>query len=215
MIAGGHGQIAMHLIAQLAESGDQPVGLIRNPGHATDIAALGGSSMVVDLEQVTSEALAELIAGADAVIFAAGAGAGSGVERKLTVDLAAAVLLIEAARRAGIDRYVMVSAINADAYDPDSEDVFQVYLRAKSEADRALRDSALDWTIVRPGGLTNGDAIGLVRIAAKVPRGKIPRIDVASVLCECLRAPSSIGAQFELVSGDTPIAKAIADFAAS
>ena len=107
----------------------------------------------------------------------------------------------------------MVSAINADAYDPKSEDVFQVYLRAKSEADRALRESGLDWTIVRPGGLTNDDATGLVRIANKVPRGNIPRVDVASVLLECLREPTSIGAQFELVSGDTPIAKGIADFA--
>jgi nucleoside-diphosphate-sugar epimerase len=209
MIAGGHGQIAMHLAAQLADAGDQPVGLIRNPDHATDIAALGGSSVVVDLEQVTSEGLAEIIAGADAVVFAAGAGPGSGAERKLTVDLGGAVLLVEAAQRASVDRYVMVSAINADAYDPSSEDVFQVYLRAKSEADLALRESDLDWTIVRPGGLTNGDATGRVRIADKVPRGNIPRIDVASVLRECLREPGSIGAQFELVSGDTPIPDAI------
>ena len=213
MIAGGHGRIAMHLTAQLAGNGHQPVGLIRNPDHATDIAALGGSSVVVDLEQVTSEGLAEFIGGADAVVFAAGAGPGSGAERKLTVDLGGAVLLIDAAKKAGIDRYVMVSAINADAYDPSSEDVFQVYLRAKSEADRALRESGLDWTIVRPGGLTDGDATGLVRVADEVPRGNIPRVDVASVICECLREPSSIGAQFELVSGDTPIAKAVADFA--
>jgi nucleoside-diphosphate-sugar epimerase len=209
MIAGGHGQIAMHLTAQLAESGDRPVGLIRNPDHATDIAAIGGSSVVVDLEQVTSEVLAEQIAGADAVVFAAGAGPGSGAARKLTVDLGGAVKLIGAARSSGVRRYVMVSAINADAFDPDSDDVYQVYLRAKSEADRALRESGLDWTIVRPGRLTDDEAIGLVRIAASVPRGNIPRVDVASVVRECLRGPRTIGAQFELVSGDTPIPQAI------
>jgi uncharacterized protein YbjT (DUF2867 family) len=211
MIAGGHGQIAMHLTAQLAEDGNQPVGLIRNPNQATDIAAIGGSSVVVDLEQVTPEALAGQIAGADAVVFAAGAGPGSGAARKLSVDLGAAVKLIEAARQAGVRRYVMVSAISADKFDPHSEDVFQVYLRAKSEADRALRESGLDWTIVRPGRLTDDDAIGRVRIAASVPRGNIPRVDVASVIRECLREPRTIGAQFELVSGKTEITQAIAN----
>ena len=213
MIAGGHGRVAMHLTAQLAESGDQAVGLIRNPDHATDIAALGGSSVVVDLEHVTPEELAGLIGGADAVVFAAGAGPGSGAARKLTVDLGAAVLLIDAAGLAGISRYVMVSAISADAYDPDSNDVFQIYLRAKSEADKALRDSGLEWTIIRPGGLTDDEATGRVRIASTVPRGNIPRTDVASVVRECLREPRSIGAQFELVSGETPIAQAISDLA--
>lgn len=210
MIAGGHGRVAMHLIAQLAESGNQAVGLIRNPDHATDIAALGGSSVVVDLEHVTARGLADLVEGTDAVVFAAGAGPGSGAARKRTVDLGAAVRLIEAAQLAGIARYVMVSAINADAFDPDSDDVFQIYLRAKSEADRALRESGLDWTIVRPGGLTDGDATGRIRIGPKVPRGSIPRMDVATVLRECLREPGSVGAQFELVSGDTPIPDAIA-----
>lgn len=202
--------MAMHLIAKLAESGDQAVGLIRNPDHSPDIAALGGSSVEVDLEHVTSEELAGLIGGADAVVFAAGAGPGSGAARKLTVDLGAAVRLIEAARSAGIARYVMVSAIKADAFDPDSDDVFQIYLRAKSEADRALRDSGLEWTIVRPGGLTNDEPTGRVQIATTVPRGNIPRVDVAVVVRECLRESRSIGAQFEVVSGDTPIAEAIA-----
>lgn len=208
-IAGGHGKIALHLTKRLAEGGDQPVGLIRNPDHESDIAALGGTAVVVDLEETTPEALAGVIEGADAVVFAAGAGPGSGAARKLTVDLGGAVLLAEAARLATVDRYVMVSAINADAYDPRSEDVMQVYLRAKSEADRAVRESDLEWTIVRPGGLTNDDGTGLVHAAPKVSRGNIPRADVASVLHECLRQPSTIGAQFELVSGETPIAEAL------
>ncbi|HYH90634.1 MAG TPA: SDR family oxidoreductase [Solirubrobacteraceae bacterium] len=207
LIAGGHGKIARLLIRILAADGHTARGLIRNPDHAADLAADGGVPVLCDLEREDPSPHA---AGADAIVFAAGAGPGSGAARKLSVDLGAAVLLIEAAQRAGIDRYVMVSAISADAYDPNSEDVFQVYLRAKSEADHALRESGLDWTIVRPGGLTNGDATGLVRIAAKVPRGQIPRTDVASVLRECLREPRSIGAQFELVSGDTPIPDAVA-----
>jgi uncharacterized protein YbjT (DUF2867 family) len=215
VIAGGHGKVALHLIAELAQAGDAPVGLIRNPDHEADLATHGATAIVFDLEQEGADALAEHLAGADAVVFAAGAGPGSGAERKLTVDLGGAVRLIEAAQQAGVRRYVMVSAIGADRYDPDSDDVYQVYLRAKSEADRALRESGLDWTVVRPGGLTDGPATGLVRIAEETPRGEIPRRDVASVIVECLRRPATIGAQFTLIGGDTPIAEALAAFAAA
>ena len=120
--------------------------------------------------------------------------------------------MIEAAQSSGVRRYVMVSAISADSFDPNSEDVYQVYLRAKSEADRVLRESGLDWTIVRPGRLTDDEALGRIRIAESVPRGNVPRVDVASVVRECLRDPRTIGAQFELVSGDTEITEAIAGF---
>ncbi len=213
VIAGGHGQVALHLTAQLVRRGDQPVGLIRNPAHAADIESIGGAAVVADLETLTPEALADHLAGADAVVFAAGAGPGSGAARKLTVDLGGAVRLIEASRRAGLRRYVMVSAANADEYDPASEDVMQVYLRAKSEADRALRESDLDWTIVRPGRLTDDEATGRVRVARETGLARIPRADVAGVLAECLREPRTVGAQFAVVSGEVPIATAISDFA--
>ena len=210
VIAGGHGQIALHLTAELAQRGDEAVGLIRNPAHEADIAARGGTAAVFDLEHDGADALADVIAGADAVVFAAGAGPGSGAARKLTVDLGGATSLVDACHRAGVRRYVMVSAISADRHDPASEDVYQVYLRAKSEADRALRESGLDWTVVRPGGLTNDQPTGLVHIAPETGRGQIPRADVAAVLAECLRKPATIGSQFEVIGGDVPVAAAVA-----
>jgi nucleoside-diphosphate-sugar epimerase len=214
VIAGGHGQVALHLTEQLAQRGDEAVGLIRNPDHEADVVERGGTATVFDLERHGADALADVIAGADAVVFAAGAGPGSGAARKLTVDLGGAVQLIDACHRAAVRRYVMVSAIAADRHDPRSEDVYQVYLRAKSEADRALRESGLDWTVVRPGGLTNDDATGRVLIAAETGRAQIPRADVAAVLAECLRQPATIGSQFEVVGGETAIATAVAEFAA-
>ena len=209
VIAGGHGKVALHLTELLAQSGDDPVGLIRNPDHAADIEARGGSAVVADLEREDADAVAGHLEGADAVVFAAGAGPGSGAARKLTVDRDGAVLLIEAARRAGVGRYVMISAIRADDHDPDSEDVFQIYLRAKSEADRALRESDLDWTVVRPGGLTDDAPTGRVHVAARAEHAQIPRADVAAVVAECLRQPATIGAQFDVVSGEIPIAEAL------
>lgn len=211
VIAGGHGKVARHLIPELAARGDDPVGLIRNPAHAADLAALGGNSIVIDLERATLAELAEQILGADAVVFAAGAGPGSGAARKLTVDLDGAVLLMEAAQLSGIRRYVMVSAAHTDDFDPESDDVMQIYLRAKSTADRVLRDSGLDWTIVRPGALTNDAPTGRVSVGRDVGSGAIPRADVARVLAECLRQPHTIGAQFEVISGDAPISRAMAD----
>jgi uncharacterized protein YbjT (DUF2867 family) len=209
-IAGGHGQIALQLTELLAKDGDEVIGLVRNPDHEADVAARGGKAAVVDLEQAPPVVVAEAIAGADAVVFAAGAGPGSGAARKLTVDRDAAVTLIEACERAQVRRYVMVSSIGADAYDPDSDDVFQVYLRAKSEADAALRTSGLDWTVVRPGPLTDDEPTGHVHIAEDISRAAVPRADVAAVLAACLHEPRSIGQQFELASGDVPIPAAVA-----
>jgi uncharacterized protein YbjT (DUF2867 family) len=208
VIAGGHGKIARLLIARLAAAGDDGVALIRNPDHAEDIRADGGTPVAYDLEAEDADALAAHLNGADAVVFAAGAGPGSGAERKLTVDLGGALKLIEAAQRAGVERYVMVSAIGADRHDPDSDDVFQVYLRAKSEADRALRESGLAWTVIRPGGLTDSPPTG--RVQTDAGRADIPRADVAAVVEACLRDPRTIGRQFDVVSGDLAIADAVA-----
>lgn len=209
VIAGGHGQVGLHLIAQLADRGDQPVGLIRNPEHEADIAARGGTGLVVDLENTTAESLGGHLSGADAVVFAAGAGAGSGAQRKRTVDLGAALTLIDACRQADVPRYVMISAAHADEFEPESDDVFQVYLRAKSEADRALRESDLEWTIVRPGRLTNEPATGRVELARDGGDGAIPRADVAALVVVCLHHPSTIGQQFTAIAGDVPLAAAI------
>ena len=210
VIAGGHGQIALLLARQLVRSGHQPVSIIRNPAHTEEVKATGAEPVVLDLERATVSRLAAPLAGADAVVFAAGAGPGSTAERKLTVDRDGATLLIAAAEQAGVARYVMISALGADAFDPDSTDVFQVYLRAKSEADAALRSSDLDWTVVRPGGLTDGPGTGHVTVADSTGRGSIPRADVAAVVRQCLTATGTIGKQFEVISGDTPIEAALA-----
>jgi uncharacterized protein YbjT (DUF2867 family) len=210
VIAGGHGQIALLLARQLVASGHQPVNIVRNPAHVDEVEATGATSVTLDLEQATSSELAARLAGADAVVFAAGAGPGSTAERKLTVDRDGATLLIAAAGSAGVTRYVMISAMGADTFDAHSAEIFQVYLRAKSEADAALRTSALDWTIVRPGGLTDGPGRGHVKIGRSLERGTIPRTDVAAVVAHCLANGDTIGRQFDVISGDTPIEVALA-----
>ncbi len=209
VIAGGHGKIALHLARQLQEADHEPVGLIRNPAHADDVTVAGGEPILCDLETSSASELAVLLAGSDAVVFAAGAGPGSTAARKLTVDRDGALLLIAAAKQAGVDRYVMVSAMGADSFDPDSTGIFQVYLRAKSDADAALRASGLDWTVVRPGGLTDEIGTGKVTIGESVGGGSIPRADVAAVVVACLAGAAS-RRQFEVVSGPTPIPDALA-----
>jgi uncharacterized protein YbjT (DUF2867 family) len=207
-IAGGHGQIARLTTRRLAERGDHIRGLIRDAAQADDLRGDGAEPVVLDLEDATSNDIAAAIDGADAVSFAAGAGPGSGAPRKETVDYGAAVKLIDAARSVGIDRYVMVSAMGTDD-PPDGDDVFSVYLRAKSRADGALMASGLRWTIVRPGRLTDEDGTGEVELARHVERGEIPRDDVAAVLVAVLDDPRTIGHVFEVVGGDRPIAEAL------
>lgn len=208
-IAGGHGQIALLLERELAAAGHTSTAIIRNPDHAADVRDAGAEPVVLDLEDTTATRLAEAIGGADAVVFAAGAGPGSGSERKATLDRDGATLLIAAAQLAGTMRYVMISAMAVDDADPNSDDVFQIYLAAKGAADKALRESQLDWTIVRPGRLTNDPGTGAVTVADSVDRGDIPRADVAVVVARSLEEPSTIGSTFETVSGSTPIADAV------
>jgi uncharacterized protein YbjT (DUF2867 family) len=205
-IAGGHGQIALRLTRLLHERGDDVRALIRNPDHEDDVREAGGDPVVCDLEQVDAQQVAEAIAGADAVVFAAGAGPGSGSQRKGTMDLGGAVKLIAAAKQAGIRRYVMVSSINADPNAP-GDDTFSVYLRAKGEADAELAASGLDYTIVRPGALTNEPGTG--RVALDAGRGDVSRDDVAAVLAAVIHEPATIGRTFELIGGDTPIEEAL------
>jgi uncharacterized protein YbjT (DUF2867 family) len=210
VIAGGHGQIALALQGLLAEAGHESVGIIRNPDQASDLERIGSRALVLDLEHTDAKTLTAQLDGADAVVFAAGGGPNSGAARKLTVDRDAAILLAAAAQAAGVRRYLMVSALATDDYDPDSDDVFQIYLRAKSEADADLRARDLDWTVVRPGGLTNAPPTGLVRVAPSTGRGSVPRADVAAVLAHLLHSGAAVRTQFELIEGSTPIAEAIA-----
>lgn len=207
-IAGAHGKVARHLGCRLAERGDRIRGIVRDPAHEGDLRAIGVEPVLLDLEEATEDDLATVVAGADAVVFAAGAGPGSGPERKETVDHGAAVTLLAAARAAGVERYVMVSAMGTDD-PPGGDDVFSVYLRAKARADAELMRSGLDWTIVRPGRLTDDPATGAVTLARHVERGEVPRRDVAAVLAAVLHDPRTAGHVFELVGGDTPIDRAL------
>ena len=208
-IAGGHGQIALQLTRMLQARGDRVRSLIRNPDHVEEVRDAGGEAMVCDLEAADDQTVAQAIEGADAVVFAAGAGPGSGSERKLTMDLGGAVRLIAAAKGAGIRRYVIVSSRRADP-DAPGDDTFSVYLRAKGQADAELAASGLDHTIVRPGRLTDEPGTGRVSARDDTGDGSIPREDVAAVLAAVLAEPGTIGATFELISGDTPIDEAVA-----
>ena len=214
VIAGGHGKIALILERLLSARGDSVAGFIRNPGQVADLEAAGSEALVVDLEKASVDEVATHLRGADAVVFAAGAGPGSGAARKETVDRDAAILLADAAEAAGVGRYVMVSAMAADPQATADDEVFQAYLRAKGVADDAIRArTGLNWTIVRPGALTNDAATGTVTIAESTGRGSIPREDVAAVLVAVLDEPGTARRSFDLISGDTPIAEAVASLA--
>lgn len=200
VIAGGHGQIALLLSRFLVERGDVPVGIVRNPSHVDDLKALGADAAVLDLERAGVDEVAEVLRGADATVFAAGAGPGSGAARKETVDHAAAVLVAQAAEVAGVRRFIQISAMGLDrADDPGMEPVFAAYLRAKDAAERDLRARDLDWTILRPGRLTNDPATGKVNVAESVPRGAVSRADVAAATLSILDDPATIGKTLEVV----------------
>jgi uncharacterized protein YbjT (DUF2867 family) len=211
VVAGGHGKIALRLAGLLSARGDEVVGLIRNPDHADDVRAAGATPVVRDLEAATPEQVAADLAGADAVVFAAGAGPGSGAARKDTVDRGAAALLADAAALAGVRRYLQISSTGVDRTPPPgTDDVFAAYLRAKAAAEDDLRARDLDWTVLRPGRLTDEPGTGRVRLAAKAARGAVTRDDVAGVLVALLDTPATAGLTLELVGGDTPIDEAVA-----
>jgi uncharacterized protein YbjT (DUF2867 family) len=207
-IAGGHGKIARLLEGLLVARGDSAIGLIRNPDHADDLRELGAEPELCDLEGDCDVAAA--VSGADMVIFAAGAGPGSGVERKRTMDLGGALKLIDAAKANGISRYLIVSSMGAAQPPAEGGDTFGEYLRAKAEADKAVMASGLDYTIVRPGMLTDDQGSGRVNVAPRLERGSISRADVAAVLLAALEIENTIGRDFDLLSGETPIESALA-----
>ena len=206
VVAGGHGQIALQLLGLLAARGDRARGLIRKPEHSADLEALGAEPVLCDME--AEDDLAGFVAGADAVVFAAGAGPGSGPERKRTVDLGGAVKLIEAAQAGGIRRYVMLSAIGSGRPERWS-DAMVPYYEAKTEADARVAASGLDYTIVRPGGLTDEPGSGRVRVGEDLGTGTVPRADVAALLAAVLADDAAIGKAFDLLSGDTPVDEAV------
>ncbi|TDW76751.1 SDR family oxidoreductase [Kribbella pratensis] len=210
VIAGGHGQIALRLTKLLSGDGHEVVGLVRNPDHEADIAAAGGQAAVLDLEQADASAVAKVLAGADVAVFSAGAGPGSGNARKDTVDRGAAVLFADAAEQAGVRRHLQVSSMGADRADSLTDnETFTIYLKAKWAAEQDLRSRDLDWTILRPGSLTNDPGTGKVYLADKTGNGRVSRDDVALVLAGLCDTPASIGRTLELIAGDTPVNEAL------
>ena len=206
VVAGGHGKVGIRLLRLLAERGHRARGLIRNENHAIELQNVGAEAVLCDIEE--RDDISDCVRGADAVVFAAGAGPGSGPERKRTVDYGGAVKLIEAAKRNGIDRYVMVSAIRVDRPDDWPEPMLPYY-EAKRDADEALMQSGLTYTIVRPGGLTDDVGTGLVEIGSSLEGGEIPRDDVAATLLFTLDAVNAYGQAFDVVSGDDPVEEAV------
>ena len=188
LVAGANGQVGQHIVRFLAEGGHEVRAMIRNEDQAPHLRELGGEPIVADLEGE----VAPTVEGCDAVIFSAGGGPGSGAEKKETIDRQGAVKLVEAAKEHGARRYVMVSAMGASDPEAGSE-AMQPYLFAKARADQALEESGLDYTIVRPGSLTNEPGTGTVEAAESLGRrGEIPREDTARV-----------------IAGDTPIEEAV------
>jgi uncharacterized protein YbjT (DUF2867 family) len=212
VIAGGHGQIALRLTKLLSGDGHEVVGLVRNPDHEADIAAAGGQAAVLDLEQADADAVAEVLARADVAIFAAGAGPGSGNDRNDTVDRGAAALFAQASEQAGVRRHIQVSSMGADRADTLTDDeTFTIYLRAKKAAEDDLRSRDLDWTILRPGHLTNDPGTGEILIADRTGNGSISRDDVARTLAGLCTTKAAIGRTLELVAGQTPVDEALAN----
>ncbi|MFI9049468.1 NAD(P)H-binding protein [Streptomyces sp. NPDC053427] len=216
VIAGGHGQIALRLERLLAGRGDEVAGIVRRPEQAGDLLASGAEPVVCDLESASVEDVARHLQDADAAVFAAGAGPGSGTDRKDTVDRGAAALFADAAEAAGVRRFLVVSSMGADREPPEGTDpVFAAYLRAKGAADADVRARAgLDWTILRPGRLTNDPGTGLVTLADATGRDEVTRDDVAAVLAELLAQPATAGRTLELIGGDVPVAEAVRNVAA-
>lgn len=209
-IVGGHGKVALQLHPILVRLGHSPVALVRSEDYRSELEGLGAEVRLLDIENQGVDAFAAAFAGCDAVVFTAGGGPDGNKERKRTVDLEGSLKSQQAARTAGIRRFVQVSAINVDAApDPDRGEVWTAYVQAKRDADAALRETELAWTILRPGSLTDSAGTGLITLGEDLRSGQISRTDVATVVAVALDNDATIGRQWDLVGGDTPIADAI------
>ncbi|GAA1908852.1 SDR family oxidoreductase [Nocardioides lentus] len=211
-VVGGHGKVALQLHPLLVDAGHTPVALVRTEDYRAELEGLGAEVRILDIESDDADAFAAAFEGCAAVVFAAGGGADGNVERKRTVDLGGSLKSVEGARKAGISRFVQVSAISVDEpVADDAGEVWKVYVEAKRDADAALRESGLDWTIIRPGGLEDTPGTGMVALAPSLERGNVPRADVAAVVAACLDEDATIGKQWELVAGQTPVLAAVRD----
>ena len=210
LVAGAHGQTARRLTRVLVAGGHEVRGLVRKGEQLAEVESDGAEPVLVDLETDEVDGrVGDAVVGCDAIVFAAGAGPGSGNERKETMDYGGAAKLVEAAEKNGVGRYLMLSSMGAD--DPEGRDeAMRPYLRAKARADERLKESGLDWTVIRPGRLTDDGGTGLVDAAESLGRyGEIPREDVARVFAVALETPATSGKTFEVLSGERPIQEAL------
>ncbi|MCW2826757.1 MAG: NAD-dependent epimerase/dehydratase [Marmoricola sp.] len=210
VIAGGHGQIARQFGRLVVATGHEAVGMVRRPEQIPDLQRDGVEPVIIDLENTDVAEMTGVVRGADVDVFAPGGGAAGNAARKETVDKGAAIMLADAAEAAGVRRYVMVSAMGTDRADPESDDVMQVYLRAKQAADDDVRGRDLDWTIVKPGLLTDDVPTGMVQVG-ELERGAVTRGDVAHVLAEVIESDNTIGRTFDVLGGDRPVKQAVAE----
>lgn len=206
LVAGAHGNTGQRILDLLAKDGHTVRGLIRDPDQSSTIEALGARPVVGDLEGDLTEA----VAGTDAVIFAAGSGGHTGPEKTVDIDQDAAKRLVDTAVTEGVGRFVMLSSMGTRDPEAGAEEM-QHYYRAKRNADDHLQGTDLDWTIVRPGGLTDDGGTGMIAAAEVLDRrGQISRDDVAAVIVTSLREPNTVGKAFEVLAGEELIGAALA-----
>src|SRR5690554_6752739 len=210
VIIGGHGKVALRLAGLLNAQGHEVTSLIRNPDHVAGVTSAGGNPVVADVERMTADELSAEFAGHDAIVWSAGAGGGN-PERTYAVDRDAAIRSMEAAASGGVKRYLMVSYLGSRAdHGIDPGNSFYAYAEAKAAADDHLRETALDWTILAPGGLTLDPGTGRIAVGYELQGGTVPRDDVAAVAAAVLGDHSTVGKTIPFVGGDTPIADALA-----
>ncbi|TDW31403.1 SDR family oxidoreductase [Cryobacterium psychrophilum] len=208
-IIGGHGKIALHLARNLSNSGDDVTSFIRNPDQEADISATGATPLVADVETLSAEELATLLAGFDSLVWSAGAG-GGGTERTYAVDRDAAIRSMDAAHQAGVRRYVMVSYKGSRAdHGASPDDGMFAYYEAKAAADDYLRGTDLAWTILGPSALNLDAATGLVTVGTGPSTESTSRENVALVAAAVLNEPATVGRFIEFTDGATPIDTAI------
>lgn len=209
LIIGGHGKVALHLSGILSKRGDEVTSVFRNPDHSEEVMVTGAQPLVADIENLDTEALADIVKGHDAVVFSAGAGGGNPT-RTYAVDRDAAIRVIDAAEQAGVDRFIMVSYFGAKLdHGVPKDNSFFHYAEAKAAADEHLRGSGLRWTILGPGSLTLEPSTGRIAVGPDAAGGQVSREDVAAVAAACLADEATVGHTIEFNNGDIPIDEAL------